>query len=80
MLLCAQGRGHAEADGQATPIRPGGSFTLRSGTKHKVTNTGAAKLYCLTLMTPNKGFAELIRAGTLASMTPEDVAVIAGDR
>jgi mannose-6-phosphate isomerase-like protein (cupin superfamily) len=61
-------------------IRRGGCFTLRSGTKHKAANTGAGKLYCLTLMTPNEGFAELIRAGTLVSMTPEDVGVIARNR
>lgn len=75
-----KGEGIAEADGQALPIGPGDCFTLRPGTEHKVTNTGAGKLYCLTLMTPNEGFAELIRAGIPVSLTPEDVAVIAGAR
>jgi hypothetical protein len=43
-----------------------------------VENTGATKLYCLTLMTPNEGFAELIRNGMPAEITDEDRAVITG--
>ena len=36
------------------------------------------KLYCLTMMTPNEGFAELIRNGTLVELSDEDRAVITG--
>ena len=37
--------------------------------EHVVENTGPGKLYCLTMMTPNEGFAELIRAGTPVELT-----------
>ncbi len=40
----------------------------------------AGKLYCLTMMTPNEGFAELIRNGTPVELTDEDRAVITGSR
>lgn len=72
------GTGQAFADGHAKEIGPGDVLVLRPGTEHVVENTGPGKLYCLTMMTPNEGFAELIRAGTLVELTPEDRAVITG--
>jgi len=51
---------------------------LRPGVEHVVENTGATKLYCLTLMTPNEGFAELIRNGTPVDLPAEDIAVLTG--
>ncbi len=72
------GTGEAVADGQRMPIGPGDCFVLRPGVEHVVENTGATKLYCLTLMTPNEGFAELIRNGTPVALTDEDRAVITG--
>ncbi len=72
------GTGVARADGAEMPIGPGDAIVLRPGVEHVVTNTGPGKLYCLTLMTPNEGFAELIRAGTPVELTDADRAVIAG--
>ncbi len=72
------GTGVAECDGAAMPIGPGDSFTLRPGSEHKVTNTGEGKLYCLTFMTPNEGFAELIRGGVPVTLDAADLAVIGG--
>ncbi len=39
-------------------------------------NTGAGKLYCLTLMIPNEGFAELVRSGERTMLDEGDMAVI----
>ena len=72
------GSGKAYADGQEMPIGPGDCFVLRPGVEHVVVNDGAAKLYCLTMMTPNEGFAELIRGGTPVDLPPEDIAVLTG--
>jgi len=72
------GTGTAFADGQSMPIGPGDCFVLRPGVEHVVENTGMQKLYCLTLMTPNEGFAELIRNGTPVVLPPEDIAVLTG--
>jgi mannose-6-phosphate isomerase-like protein (cupin superfamily) len=72
------GTGLAHAGGAAFAIAPGDAFVLRPGVEHVVENTGQKKLYCLTLMTPNEGFAELIRNGTPVEITDEDRAVIAG--
>ncbi len=72
------GEGVATADGKTMPIGPGDCFVLRPGVEHVVENTGTTKLYCLTLMTPNEGFAELIRNGTPVDLAPEDIAVLTG--
>ncbi|WP_372619592.1 cupin domain-containing protein [Falsiroseomonas sp.] len=72
------GTGTAHADGREMPIAPGDCFVLRPGVEHVVVNDGPAKLYCLTLMTPNEGFAELIRNGTPVQLPPEDIAVLTG--
>lgn len=74
------GTGVATAGGATQPIGPGDVLVLRPGTEHVVENTGSGKLYCLTMMTPNEGFAELIRAGTPVELTAEDRAVITGVR
>ena len=70
------GTGIAECDGARLDIGPGDSFTLRPGSDHKVTNTGTGKLYCLTFMTPNEGFAELIRGGIPVQLDDDDLAVL----
>lgn len=72
------GEGKAFADGAQFDIAPGDAVVLRPGVEHVVENTGSGKLYCLTMMTPNEGFAELIRNGTPVELTDEDRAVIAG--
>lgn len=74
------GEGLAIADGQEIPLGPGDAFVLRPGVEHVVRNTGAGRLYCLTLMQPNEGFAELIRAGTPVELDAADLAVLAGTR
>jgi mannose-6-phosphate isomerase-like protein (cupin superfamily) len=72
------GNGVAIADGASREVGPGDVLVLRPGTEHIVENTGSGKLYCLTMMTPNEGFAELIRAGTPVALTDDDRAVILG--
>ena len=53
-------------------------FLLKPGVEHVVRNTGPGKLYCLTLMAPNEGFAELIRGGQAVALDEEDLAVLRG--
>jgi len=72
------GTGTAIADGNRTRVGPGDTLLLAPGIEHIVENDGPGKLYCLTLMTPNEGFAELIRAGTKVALAPEDLAVLRG--
>jgi mannose-6-phosphate isomerase-like protein (cupin superfamily) len=63
MFYVLSGEGIAHADGNSVPLKRGDSLLLPAGTIHQIENTGTTRLYCLTVMVPNQGFAELIRAG-----------------
>ena len=41
-------------------------------------NVGSDRLYCLTVMVPNEGLAELIRAGAVMALDADDEAVVGG--
>jgi len=72
------GEGIATSNGEDLPIRKGDSLLLRPGSEHVIRNTGTSKLYTLTVMTPNEGFAELIRSGTRCELDDEDLRVLGG--
>jgi len=71
-----QGEGLAYCDGEAKPIRRGDALLVRPGSEHVIENTGAGKLYTLTVMMPNEGFAELIRNGKPVELDAEDLKVL----
>jgi mannose-6-phosphate isomerase-like protein (cupin superfamily) len=72
------GEGTARCEDDIMPIRKGDALLLRPGSEHVIENTGEGKLYTLTVMTPNEGFAELIRSGQLVELDEEDHRVLAG--
>jgi mannose-6-phosphate isomerase-like protein (cupin superfamily) len=74
------GEGIARCDGKIVPIRKGCSLLLHPGSEHVIENTGTGKLYTLTVMTPNEGFAELIRGGEPVALDADDIRVLQGDQ
>jgi mannose-6-phosphate isomerase-like protein (cupin superfamily) len=72
------GEGVARCDGKTVSIRKGDSLLLHPGSEHVIENTGASKLYTLTVMTPNDGFAELIRGGQPIEIDAEDIRILQG--
>jgi mannose-6-phosphate isomerase-like protein (cupin superfamily) len=72
MFFVLSGEGESLCEGHVHPIRAGDSFLVRPGHDHVVRNTGADKLYCLTVMVPNEGFAELVRSGLPMALPAED--------
>lgn len=72
------GEGTAASDGDEMPIKKGDALLLNPGSVHIVKNTGASKLYTLTVMTPNQDFSELIRSGQRISLDEEDLRVLQG--
>lgn len=71
-----EGEGIATCEGKSAPVKKGDALLLHPGAEHVVTNTGTGKLYTLTVMTPNEGFAELIRGGDPVELDAEDLAVL----
>ena len=72
------GEGVARCGALETSIKTGDALLLKPGNEHVIRNTGVDKLYCLTVMTPNEGFAELIRSGQPVELDDEDRRVLAG--
>lgn len=72
------GEGIASSDGDEMPIGKGDALLLDPGSVHIIKNTGASKLYTLTVMTPNQDFSELIRSGERVSLDDEDIRVLQG--
>jgi mannose-6-phosphate isomerase-like protein (cupin superfamily) len=70
------GKGIARCDGKVLPIKKGDSLLLHPGSEHVIENTGVSKLYTLTVMTPNEGFAELIRSGERVTLDADDIKVL----
>jgi mannose-6-phosphate isomerase-like protein (cupin superfamily) len=78
MFYVLSGRGRAYCGGETFDVAQGDTLVLPPGLEHVVENTGPDKLYCLTVMVPNEGFAELIRDGATMDLDDRDRAVISG--
>ena len=78
MFYVLSGRGRAYCGGETFEVAQGDTLVLPPGLEHVVENTGSDKLYCLTVMVPNEGFAELIRAGAPMDLDAADRSVITG--
>jgi mannose-6-phosphate isomerase-like protein (cupin superfamily) len=72
------GEGIARCNGHDVVVGQGSALLLQPGHEHVVVNTGPGKLYTMTVMTPNEGFAELILKGTPVELDDEDRHVLQG--
>ena len=70
------GEGIATTGDTPVKLRPGSTLLLRPGSVHAVRNTGKTRLYCLTTMVPDEGFAALITSGVADALDAEDCAVL----
>jgi mannose-6-phosphate isomerase-like protein (cupin superfamily) len=77
MFYVLGGQGRCYCGGEVHELAKGDTLVLPPGMDHVVENTGAERLYCLTVMVPNEGLAELIRAGATMALDVKDEAVIA---
>lgn len=73
-----KGTGKGYCDGVEVDLGPGSSLLVPPGKEHVVKNTGEGRLYALTTMVPNEGFAELIHSGIPVELDADDIAVLTG--
>jgi mannose-6-phosphate isomerase-like protein (cupin superfamily) len=77
LFLVLRGRGVANCDGNEVTITAGDTLVLPQTSVHFIRNTGEGRMYSITLMSPDDGFADLVRRGPLAETDDEDRAVLA---
>lgn len=71
------GHGRAESDEHTRDLAPGDVLVLPAGSRHRITNTSATeRLYTLTVMSPDEGFAKLIENGPATALDEDDLAVL----
>jgi len=76
MFYVLSGRGRAVCGGRTYDMAKGDTLVLPPGMEHVVENVGTDRLYCLTVMVPNEGLAELIRAGATMALDAADRAIV----
>jgi mannose-6-phosphate isomerase-like protein (cupin superfamily) len=77
LFLFLRGQGTASCDGNQVTVQAGDTLVLPQGSVHYIRNAGASRMYSITLMSPDGGFASLVRRGPLAPTDDEDRAVLA---
>ncbi|CAO5155810.1 Cupin type-2 domain-containing protein [Frankia sp. AiPs1] len=77
LFVFLRGTGVAVCDGAEVPVAAGATLVLPPTSLHRIRNTGRGRMYALTLMCPDDGFAALVRRGPLAITDSEDRAVLA---
>jgi mannose-6-phosphate isomerase-like protein (cupin superfamily) len=68
------GEGLAMSDGAEKRVSAGGFLVLGKGTNHRIVNLGKSKMFAITTMMPDNGFADLVLSGTPAEWDSEDLA------
>lgn len=72
------GEGEATSEGERTPVAAGQLLVLPPGTAHRIRNTGVDRLYAITTMLPDNGFAAMVQRGPVAGLDDTDLAVLRG--
>jgi mannose-6-phosphate isomerase-like protein (cupin superfamily) len=72
------GSGVAYCDGHIEPVRAGQLLVLPPQSLHRIENSGTDRLYAITTMAPDAGFAALIEAGEPTMLSAADLAVARG--
>lgn len=80
LFVVLRGEGVADCDGNTVDLHAGDTLVLPQGSLHFITNTGAGRMYTVTLMCPDDGFADLVRRGPAAPTDDEDRAALSGMR
>jgi mannose-6-phosphate isomerase-like protein (cupin superfamily) len=77
LFLFLRGQGVANCDGNDLTVRAGDTLVLPPTSVHFIRNAGPSRMYSITLMSPDDGFADLVRRGPLAETDDEDRAALA---
>lgn len=78
-FVVLQGEGRAFSDEHVRDLAPGDVLILPVGSTHRIENTSdTERLYTITVMSPDDGFAALIERGQTTTLDDKDLAVLRG--
>lgn len=74
IFIVLSGRAVAHSDDTAVELTAGDVLVLQPGSEHRILNTSQTdKLYTITVMADDGGFAKLVTDGTPTTLTPEEI-------
>ncbi|QWT24851.1 cupin domain-containing protein [Subtercola sp. PAMC28395] len=77
IFIVLAGSAEAHSDDAVLPLRPGDVLTLQPGSEHRIVNASATeKLYTITIMANDGGFAALVTGGTRVPLAAADLDVL----
>ncbi len=76
-FLFLKGRGVAYCDDVRTEVQAGQLLVLPARSCHRIESAGDSKLFAITTMTPDDGFAALVENGPEVDLDDEERAVVA---
>ncbi|MBS45996.1 MAG: cupin [Nocardioides sp.] len=77
-FVVLSGQAEAHSDDTVVALGPGDVLTLQPGSEHRIFNTSETdRLYTITVMANDGGFAKLVTDGTQVPLEDTDVAVLA---
>lgn len=78
-FIVLAGKGRAHSDEHVRDLVAGDVLVLPVGSTHRIENTSTTdRLYTITVMAPDDGFAALIEAGVPTELDDADLAVLRG--
>lgn len=77
IFVVLAGQAEAHSDDDAVDLGPGDVLILQPGSEHRIINTSSTdRLYTITVMANDGGFAKLVTDGTPVPLTAEDLGVL----
>ena len=77
IFIVLAGRARAHSDDHVVDLAAGDVLVLQPGSEHRIVNTSETdKLYTITVMANDGGFAKLVTDGTATSVTPDEISAL----
>jgi mannose-6-phosphate isomerase-like protein (cupin superfamily) len=74
IFIVLAGSARAHSDDHSADLTAGDVLVLQPGSEHRIVNTSETdKLYTITVMANDGGFAKLVTDGTATPLTPDEV-------
>jgi mannose-6-phosphate isomerase-like protein (cupin superfamily) len=77
IFLVLSGQARAHSDDHVVELGAGDVLVLQPGSEHRIVNTSTTdKLFTITVMADDGGFAKLVTDGTPTELTPDEISAL----